>query len=140
MKRSHHVALALGTCVLFAACGPTHKKTTSNKSPGADSELKPYPGSVRFCWGHVNAPGQGHISWEAYHSKDTPKQVTAHYTRVSGTANLDTSGGDATWRFPKTKPVRTLSVSPGSAPGPWKICKAPPAGALSVILISKGAN
>jgi hypothetical protein len=109
-------------------------------------ELKPYPGSVRFCSESVTGapqpdgtPGM-HITWVAYHTTTPLEQVKAHYLLTLGKTNHATEGKEETWRFPRDTPVRVLSVSPTPARVPSQRCAPPPASARTVMIISSAAR
>ncbi len=108
------------------------------------TELEPYPGSVRFCGGHVSgAPQPGgtlgpHITWDSYYSTDPPPAVVDHYTNMLGSESHSSDDGRDIWRFPLESPIRVLSVVPATSRGPWtgSDCDPAPDSARTIVLIS----
>jgi hypothetical protein len=99
--------------------------------------LEPYPGSTRFCDGRVYPQGVGaHLSWASWSTTDAMDIVVAHYTGTLGTAELERTTDDATWRFPADRPTRTLSVEPPTASAPWSVECNVPRDARSIVTIT----
>ena len=119
--------------VAFAMCGTLSAGQHDSSAP----VLKPPPGAVQLCAGHVTgAPAGPHIQWTAYYSRDAQEKVVAHYLKVLGSQNHSKETSEDVWRFPADDPRTVLSVSPTPGTMPLSDCKALPAKALTVIMIS----
>jgi hypothetical protein len=137
MKR---IALSVIIAVVVAGSACKEPRTDNSPDDAANSSAETdsiYPKAMLFCDGRVYPVGsETHIVWSAYYTNDERDRVVAFYEKTLGQDREQTQDDD-TWRIPKEKPVRVISVEKPQKNGaaPYNNCKLPEE-AMTVIMIS----
>ncbi len=103
----------------------------------AAAVLPRYPKATKMCSGRVYVRRRGHLSWVRYATSAKREAVKEFFERRLGAKNLQSTKHADTWRHPKAKPTRVLSVQPvGTMVRMPKRCKVPP-GTTTIIETSR---
>jgi len=100
-------------------------------------------GAQKLCGGHVTGamsvkgePGP-HITWTAYHSRESRDALVRRYMRTLGSKEHSRDRGCDRWRDGPDAVLEVCAVSEG---GPWSECSSAPRDAKSIIMISSMAR